>query len=100
MTSEIQWLHCTLPVIRQRYVEETDDFATFVAPCGERLELVKTESGSLDVNGPWAGDDVWKVECHLGHVLLVPDYEGNDCAGIPFDAEAQAALHELLRTEP
>lgn len=96
--TEIEWLRCTLPVIRQTYSEDIDDYITSVAPCGEQMELVKTESGTLDVDGPWACDgDVWKVECHLGHVLLMPDYEGNDCTGIPFDAEARAALLGFLR---
>lgn len=97
MTSEIQWLHCTLPVVRQQYSDEDDTYGLAVEPCGERLELVKTEGATLDVDGPWKCDgDVWKVECHLGHVLLMPDYDGNDCIGIPFGAEAKAALYEFL----
>lgn len=82
-TERDEWadLCCPLPVLRFTW---SDDPAAERGPvavqhCGQPLHVEHTRTtylvagGEMEVAGP-----SWQVICEGGHVLLVPDDEGND----------------------
>lgn len=83
-----QEIRCPLFVVRKHYDDEKDDYTRpRVEPCGEPVWLEVDEAkyletdGVMDTTGP-----TWKVACHGGHVLLLPDHEADDAYWrIPFD---------------
>lgn len=85
-----RYLLCPLSVLRKKYDEATDSYSAVVGTCGEEL-FVKREGGeTLLAHGPVGDDDCgspfWSVECRAGHVLVVPDHEGDDnWTSLPLD---------------
>jgi hypothetical protein len=92
---------CALPVVRLGIDEEQDEWVTTVEVCGEQLYLERFDSGWIDWDGPGGPDsESWKLTCLGGHVLLVPDDQGNDHE-VPFRwDEAVKAIGHLLLASP
>lgn len=89
---------CALPVARLSIDDERDEWVTTLEVCGEQIYLQRFESGWVDWHGPGGPDSsVWKLTCLGGHVLLVPDDQGNDHE-VPFrwDEALTAILHFVL----
>ena len=89
-TTDWRYVLCPLPVVRKEYVEERDDYRSIVEVCGEHLYVEQDSGESLLAHGPSLdGGDcgvTWKVSCGNGHVVIVPDHEGDDSfSRIPFD---------------
>lgn len=79
-------LKCPMPVLRlDRH--DNNDPPPHLGICDEDLFLVTRNSSQLLAGGPMEINDWWRVECGAGHVLMVPDNEGNDYS-IPFVFEA------------
>lgn len=76
-------LKCLLPVVRQRYNEETDERESYIDACGAELFLISSVQSQLQVGGPMEINNPWEVKCLGDHVLFTPDDEGND-HDIPF----------------
>lgn len=96
-------LTCRLPVVRHQYADDDTEIRT-VEPCGEIVFYTGADGGAFyrwsgdgDYDGP--PDDTpkyWKVECANGHVIFVPDDEGNERT-IPFSqAEFLAACASIV----
>lgn len=78
---------CPLKVVRKHYVEATDTFTLAVESCNGELWITGTERGPVWADGEAYHDSgvIWKVECEHGHVVLVPDHEGDDSySNIPY----------------
>lgn len=89
---------CGMPVVRLVYDEATDDHEAIPALCGEPVLVHRDSAEALHVGGLVGMDPTtsWKLECLGGHVLLVPDHEG-DGHEIPFDMDvAVNALRQLV----
>lgn len=75
-------LRCQLPVLRGHFVEPELDpaepFARHIELCGAELTLVSEAVFYLDIDGVADLADAWRVECNNGHVVFVPDNEGNE----------------------
>lgn len=71
-------LLCPMPVVWFRY-EEDDEPTRHIIACDSELYVEKSDIGTLytDVVG---GEeyDPWKVICTAGHVLVLPNDEGNE----------------------
>lgn len=78
---------CPMPVMRYRYNEESDTRSSYVGSCGEELFVEHRHGAQLLHGGPMDCYDWWRVNCNGGHVLMVPDTEGNDYE-IPFEFDA------------
>lgn len=81
---------CPLKVVRKHYREEADDFVLAVELCGGELWIKGNEYGPVWADGEAYHDSgvIWKIECEHGHVLLVPDHEGDDSySQIPYKPE-------------
>lgn len=94
---------CGLPVLRLEYNEDRDEYDRVVEVCGEQLYLEEMSSGWVDNDGPTGDGDgpVWKLTCVSGHVLMVPDDQGNEqYSSMPFHwEEAKKALGGLLHND-
>jgi hypothetical protein len=81
VSEEWRSARCPLPVLR--YVEDpagSHGESLEIQNCGEPLCIVATGTGDVwDLDGRLLGCDdnvaQWRVECHQGHVLLIPDIE-------------------------
>ena len=85
-----RYVLCPLNVVRKKYDEATDTYSPVRATCGEELQVEREGGEVLLAHGPTGDDDCggpfWKVSCRAGHVLVVPDHEGDDRFDeIPFD---------------
>jgi hypothetical protein len=92
---------CGLPVLRLELDEERDEWVRKVDICGEQLYLESHTSEWISDEGPCGPDDgpVWKLTCISGHVLMVPDDQGNEqFSEMPFlwDEAMKAVSHLLL----
>jgi hypothetical protein len=78
--------HCPLPVVRKRLDEEGEHYELAVERCDAPLHVSYERMNNLLAGGEGDGcGETWKVECGNGHVLVVPDHEGDDDMGaIPF----------------
>ena len=92
---------CGLPVARLSVDDERDEWVTTIEVCGEQLYLESMTSEWVDWDGPTGPDyAVWKLTCLSGHVLLVPDDQGNEHE-VPFRwDEAVKAIGHLLLLDP
>jgi len=92
---------CGLPVVRLEIDDERDEWVRSVEVCGAQLYLESHNSEWIDVEGPTGLGDgpVWKLTCLGGHVLMVPDDQGNEqFSEMPFlwDEAMKAIGHLLL----
>lgn len=96
--------HCALPVIRKEYDEDGNELILTIETCDEMVFVSYSEDTYLEREGEADGcGRHWKVVCANGHVLLVPDHEGDDnFTSIPFNWERavealSGAPREMLR---
>lgn len=78
---------CPLPVVRVVLDDDGEvDRQTFaIQPCGESVFVADETCEYVVMSAPGHvvrsfGCRGWRVECQMGHVLLVPDHEGNEYA--------------------
>lgn len=80
-------VRCPMPVIRELWDEERGVWRTELGICGEPLYVSYTTDAAIQR----AGEQVvcgttWEVICVAQHVLLRPDYQGDDNFDrIPFE---------------
>lgn len=95
MSEDNDWdeLTCPLIAVRGSWDEDgADVFTRRLERCGEALFLREVAHGTLHTSGSCDSWSSWRVECLVGHVVLVPDEEGNE-SGIKYDhAELTAVL--------
>jgi hypothetical protein len=96
-----RWLQltCQMPVIRREYTDgEENEAVDRLGRCGHSLYLTTAESKDLMDVGPVDTYTTWKVECAAGHVLILPDDEGNGFSIEPTMELLNEALPKLGTT--
>lgn len=68
---------CPLPVYRMQYTDDGEEKAPSVERCKGIISVIRTSGGTFFQNELDEEAVHWKVECEMGHVLFVPDDEGN-----------------------
>lgn len=71
-------LTCPLPLYFRRWNDVADTYVTGAEPCKAPLHVHHERSDSLMSDGIYEGGDWWRVECENGHVLVLPESDGDE----------------------
>ena len=81
-----RYILCPLPVLRRRDGETDADTVIELGVCGEELDVEELGVEPLLAHGPTGAEvSTWQISCRLGHIVVLPDDEGNDAGHVPLD---------------
>lgn len=80
MTEDYQCILCPLTSIEPERPDDDGEYLFLPKTCGEEVHVTHQGFEYLWSTGPEEDFRTdWKVECLAGHVLVVPNDNGNDC---------------------